>query len=109
MAELIKVEVFGIKNQSCGSACSCSGGCGPSKTMEEMYQEFIQFLSRTSIKKRIDIKFVDILMDDMEGYDSVVSAMDQGYALPLTAINGEIKFYGGIANKMIYNAIRKLA
>jgi hypothetical protein len=48
-------------------------------------------------------------MDDMEDKESVVNAMNQGYGLPLTAINGEIKFYGGISNNMIYQEIKKLA
>jgi hypothetical protein len=109
MAEQIKVEVFGIRNQACKGGCNCNGSCGPNKTMGELYEEFIKFLSKSNIRKRIDINFVDILMDDMDGNTSVIDALDQGYDLPLTAINGEIKFYGGIANKMIYSAIRKSA
>jgi hypothetical protein len=37
MADVIKVDVFGIKDQACVSTCSCSGGCGSGKTMGEMY------------------------------------------------------------------------
>jgi|LSQX01.3.fsa_nt_gb hypothetical protein len=109
MSERVIVEVFGIKDQSTACGCNCSGGCGPTKTMGELYKDFIYFLSRTKLRDRIDISFVDILMDDMDNYQSVLDAMEQGYTLPLTAINGDIKFYGGISNKMIYDSIRKLA
>lgn len=108
MSEKIKVEVFGIKDQSSNGGCNCSGGCGSNKTMGEQYQEFLYFLSTTKLRDRIDISFVDILMDDMNKYDSILDAMNQGYTLPLTAINDEIKFYGGISHKMIYEGIRKL-
>ena len=112
MQEKIIVKVFGIKDQSSGgnSGCGCSGGCcGSSKTMEKMYDEFVSFLSRSNIRQRIDITFVDVLMEDMDRYDYIMDAMNQGYELPLTAINGKVKFYGGISNKMIYDTLRKLA
>jgi disulfide oxidoreductase YuzD len=108
MSEKIKVEIYGIKDQSSGG-CSCSGGCGPTKTMGELYKDFLSFLSKTRLKDRIDIRFIDILMDDMDKYQTVLNAMEKGYGLPLTTINDEIKFYGGINNKMIYDGIRKLA
>lgn len=38
MAEKIIFKVFGIKDQSTGGACNCSSGCGPTKTMGEMYE-----------------------------------------------------------------------
>jgi hypothetical protein len=112
MSEKIVVEVFGIKDQSSGgsSDCGCAGGCcGPSKTMGKMYDEFVSFLSRSNLRQRIDIKFVDVLMDDMDRYDYAMEGMSHGYALPLTAINGNVKFYGGISHKMIYDALRKMA
>jgi len=109
----IIVEVFGIKDQTSGgssSGCSCGGGCcGPTKTMGKMYDEFVSFLSRSNIRQRIDIEFIDVLMDDMDRYDYAMDGMNQGYELPLTAINGEVKFYGGISHKMIYDTLRKMA
>lgn len=109
MVEKIKVKVFGIKDQSTGGACNCSGGCGPTKTMGETYEEFVNFLNNTRLRNRIDIEFIDILMDNMDEYESVLDAMNKGYGLPLTTINGNIKFYGGISNKMIFNSLSKLA
>lgn len=111
MSEKIIVQVFGIKDQSSGgsSDCGCSGGCcGPSKTMGRMYDEFVHFLSRSRIRQYITTQFIDVLMDDMDIYKYVVDAMSQGYELPLTAINGEVKFYGGMSSNMIYNALRKM-
>lgn len=107
MSGKIKVEVFGIKDQSAGGGCSCSGGCGPVKTMWEMYDEFADFLSNSNVKDRIETKFIDVLMDDLDGYESVKNAMERGYSMPLTAINGKLKFYGGISNKMVYAEIKK--
>lgn len=112
MQDKIIVTIFGIKEQSSGgsSDCGCSGGCcGPSKTMGKMYDEFVRFLSQSNIRQRIDIKFVDVLMEDMDQYEFILDAMSQGYGLPLTAINGTVKFYGGISNRQIYNTLRRIA
>lgn len=112
MPEKIIVRVFGIKEQSSvgNSDCGCSGGCcGPSKSMGKMYDEFVNFLSRSNLRQRIDIEFIDVLMEDMDRYEYVIDAMKQGLGLPLTSINEKVKFYGGISNKMIYDALRKMA
>ena len=113
MSEKIIVEVFGIKDQPIGgssSGCSCHGGCcGPTQTIGQTYEEFRNLLSRSKIRQHIDVRFIDILREDMDGYAYVMEAMDKGYDLPLTAINGVVKFYGGISNRMIYNTLWKMA
>ncbi|MHB8130532.1 MAG: hypothetical protein ACYDEX_16195 [Mobilitalea sp.] len=106
MSEEITIDVFGIRNQAVG--CNCNGKSCSSKTMDEMYHEFYTYLTKTMNTKQLKIQFIDILMDDMDVYSYVIDAMNQGYGLPLTAINGEIKFYGGISNKMIVNSLREL-
>jgi hypothetical protein len=111
MVEKVIVEVFGIKDQpSGGSNCDCSGGsccCGPSKNMGLLYDELIDFLSGSRLRNRIDVKFIDILRDDMDPYNYVIEAMDRGYGLPFTSINGKLKFYGGISHKKVYGALMR--
>lgn len=74
--------------------------------MDEMYSEFYTFMAKTMNTNQFKIQFIDILMDDMDDYGYVIDAMNQGFGLPLTAINGEIKFFGGISNRMIANSLR---
>ncbi|MGC6174009.1 hypothetical protein [Lacrimispora sp. 38-1] len=107
MSGEITIDVFGIRNQAVG--CNCNGKSCSSKTMDEMYREFHTFLTKNMYTNQFKIQFIDILMDDMEDYGYVIDAMNQGYSLPLTAINGEIKFYGGISNRMTANLLRKLS
>lgn len=105
MSGEIAIDVFGIRNQAVG--CNCGGkSCSP-KTMDEMYHEFYAFMTKTMNINQFKIRFIDILMDDMNDYGYVIDAMNQGYCLPLTAINGEIKFYGGMSNRMIINSLRR--
>jgi hypothetical protein len=109
MSEQVKVIVFGIKDQAVSCGCCCNGGCGPAKTMGDIYKDFTRFLSGSRMRNRIDIQFVDVIMDDMGKYEYVLDALNQGLTLPLTSINGDVKFYGGIDSDLIYDAIRKSA
>ena len=109
MLNKIRVDVFGIKDQPIGGGCSCSGGCGPIKTMGEMYDEFVNFLSNSNLKQPIETKFIDVLMDDLSKYEVIEEAINKGYSIPLTTINGTLKFYGGIPDKVIFSEIEKMA
>ena len=109
MTDKIKVEVFGIKDQPAGAGCSCGGSCGPTKTMKEMYDEFVEYLSKTEINDKVEINFTDILLDSKDEITLVTNAMKLGYKLPLTSLNGKMRFYGGISNELMVREITKLA
>lgn len=105
MSGEVAIDVFGIRNQVVG--CNCNGRNCSSKTMDEMYNEFYTYLTKTMNTNQFKIQFIDILMDNMDDYNYVIDALNKGYSLPLTAINGEIKFYGGISNRMIAHSLRR--
>lgn len=107
MSEKIKVEIFGIKDQPLSCGCGCGESCGPTKTMGLAYEEFVDFLKNSNIKDNVETQFIDVLMDNLNDHESVIKAMQSGFTLPLTAIDGELKFYGGISNEMIYDEIAK--
>lgn len=105
MNNKIKIEVFGVKNQTAGGGCSCSGGCGPTITMGEMYKDFEEYMMRTSMKDQIEVSFIDVFYDDLDEYRYVIDAMNKGLGLPLTSVNGELKFYGGMSGQMVMDYI----
>lgn len=111
MSKSISIEVFGIREESTGGCCAggCgSGGCGPSKTMGEQFDELEQFLAGTELKEQIEIKFVDVMSDELEAYPSGKQALEKGLALPITVINGKARFYGGLSTKKIYTEINAI-
>ena len=105
----IKVEVFGVKSQAAGGACSCSGECGPAVTMGDMYTEFETFMKSSSVKDQVELSFIDVFFDDLDEFRYVIDAMNKGFGLPLTAVNGELKFFGGISGQMVEEIIQKTA
>ncbi|MFZ5973908.1 MAG: hypothetical protein ACOYU3_00675 [Bacillota bacterium] len=110
MNEKIKVEVFGIRDQAAssgcgGGCCDCGSDCGPQATMGEMFEQLQDFIEASDMKDRVELAFIDVINDDMDGYADVNMAMERGFMIPLTAIDGKLRFHRGISNEMIYEAI----
>ncbi|WP_222927259.1 MULTISPECIES: hypothetical protein [Thermosediminibacter] len=72
-----------------------------------MYDEFVEFIQNSDVKDKVDIKFIDVMEDSLDGYDAVKTMLEKGYGMPLTAVNGRLRFYGGISNEMFYEEIKK--
>ena len=111
MSEKIKVEVFGINDQAAGGGCGpgCCGpaGCGPQLTMGEMFEQLEEFIQASDIKDKVELQFIDVIDDDIDGYSDINRAMEKGFVIPLTAIDGKLRFHRGISNEMIYEAVNE--
>jgi len=107
---MIEIEVFGIRDEEPAGICSCGGSCDSSheKTMGEMFEELKRFLLHSDVAKEVQIRFLDVLEDDLSGYDTAHMMFKTGYALPMVAIKGKVCFYGGISDSMIYEEIRNM-
>ncbi|MDD3519633.1 MAG: hypothetical protein PHU65_00165 [Actinomycetota bacterium] len=105
------VEILGIPEQNAGSGgcnCSCGGyGCASIRT-DELYKELEDFINGSDVKDLTELNFIDIEKADLEKYGNVKKAIDIGYPLPLTLINGEIVFFGDVTGAVLYNEIKKL-
>lgn len=58
--------------------------------------------------EKIQYAYVDVQSDQMKNYPKIAAILAR-VNLPLTAINGEPHFHGGISNDMISEAVRELA
>ena len=106
---MVQVDVFGIREEAPIGSCSCGGSCGSSdkKTMGEMYESLVQFLQESDVASRVELKFIDVLDDDLKGYEKAHTMFKNGFALPLVAVNGIVRFYGGISHSMVYDEVNK--
>ncbi|PJI08424.1 MULTISPECIES: hypothetical protein [Clostridium] len=122
--EVVLVEFFGTKDKnSCGgcegSKKSCSnncGGCGTchskksccsSKSMYEQYLNLKKYIKETDISNNVEIQFIDMKKVNLDEYEYIKKAVEKKYTLPIIAINEYIRFYGGMQEDIIYNAIKK--
>lgn len=109
---MIEIQVFGIRDEAPAGmgTCSCGGACGSSseKTMGEMYEELESFLGQSDLGAEVQVQFLDVLDDDLSGYDTPHTMFKNGFALPLVAIKGVVRFYGGISKTMVYDEVKKM-
>jgi hypothetical protein len=112
MAETtVQIEVYGIWDEApAASSCGCGGGgcCAPSQTMGEMFDSLRTSLDASDIKEQCSLRFIDIIKDTDPEVNRVRQLVETGYALPLTALNGNWAFYGGMSNVMFERKIREL-
>ena len=107
---MIGIEVFGIRDEAPVGKCSCGGTCGGSasnKTMGEMYEELESFLVQSDLGAEVQVQFLDVLDDDLSGHDTAHTMFKNGFALPLVAVKGVVRFSGGINTTMVYDEVKK--
>jgi len=107
---MVQVDVFGIREEAPSGSCSCGGACGSTteKTMGEMYEDLVQFCRESDLAADVQLRFIDLFEDDLKGYDTAHTMFKNGFALPLVAVNGVVRFYGWISNSMIYDEVRQI-
>lgn len=108
MGEKIKLTIIGNRIKPPSGECSCGKCCESEKLTGILYQDLMQFLDNSDVKNFVDIKFIDLVTDIQDGYSTMKYFINKGFGFPLTTINGELKLYGGISNRIIYQEIKKL-
>jgi len=56
----------------------------------------------------VELQFIDVFEDGIDGHEKVKMFMDRGYRLPLISIDDQKFFYGAISNKLIHETATEL-
>ncbi len=113
MNHKIKIEVYGVRNQppvsGCSSCAGCksAGDCTPPKTMGELYDELYQFIVNSNVNDKVELVFIDIEEDSIENHPEVKSAIEVGNRIPIIAIEGVLKFQGGVYPQLVHQEVLK--
>lgn len=107
MEQKINVTVFGgdIPIFTGGWGPAARAGCGPRSAKEE----FDAFANDVKAKygDKVTVEFVDLLKDNLDAYPQVKEIMGR-FNPPLTVINGEPRFHGGLSVDMISQVIEEI-
>ena len=74
----------------------------------EMYEELNQFLQNTDMKDRFEMTFIDLMEDDLSGYEKEKEVLDKGYQLPITFVAGKPAFSGKVENEKVYEILKNI-
>lgn len=95
-----------------GGGCSCcasAGHCGT--TPEEEIREMTDRLSDEmcqSFGDKVEVKLINADEEGLSQYPMVSKVLQMGYPYPITVINGEPKFAGGIMIDDIITSIESI-
>lgn len=125
----IKVQIFGIEDEDIDSGCGVVGGCRgcssgnhkcgncglqndsdkPAKTMGDSYKELVKYIENSNVGHKVCLEFIDInKLGDIHPYNDIIELVDSGFDIPITVIDGIVRYYGGISGKLIYMDIKEL-
>jgi hypothetical protein len=76
--------------------------------MGELYYDLVDFIEKSELQGKVTMRFIDVLEDNLDGYDSVVKELEKGLGLPVTTINGKPRFNGELSVRKIWLAIQQI-
>lgn len=92
------------------SGCNCCGcpsaaSCGPAMDYKKETEELAIKLNE-KFGDKVEVKFVDIDEVGLDKYPTMDRVLQMGYPYPITLINGDPRFAGGIMDTEIENAVQ---
>jgi hypothetical protein len=100
---MVDVTVFGTVEQDQGG-CNC--GCGHAHSMREAAEVLEKELTE-KFGDMVRFRFVDAFSEEVMDFPDVVKVMNQ-FRFPLTLLNGEPRFHGGLSLEKISDAVAEL-
>jgi disulfide oxidoreductase YuzD len=76
------------------SGCGSSAGCGSARDIPAETNKLADELS--SYGDKVEVKYVNVDKEGSDNYPNLDRILQMGYPYPITIINGEPKFAGGI-------------
>lgn len=121
MEKIIKVDVYGIgvdilgsccdKNKESNSACSgggCNHGCQPSKKCFQAYEDLKSFLKESEICDNVSLNYIEMDSKAFAKHEEIEELIKRGFELPVTVIDGIVRYYGGISGNLVYKDVKEL-
>lgn len=107
MSEKISIVVFSgeVPVMSGGWGVQPGAGCGSTNPKAD-FEDFAKDV-KDKYGEDVTLEYVDIMNDSLENYPQVKEIMGR-FNPPLTVINGEPRFHGGLSVQMISEAIDEM-
>lgn len=107
----VLVEIIQGSNpaSACGgwAGCAPATSCGSTTDYAELTEKLAQDLNK-DYGNKVQVRYIDIDKVGMKEYPVIDQVIQMGYPYPITLINGEPKFAGGIMQPEIKSILDKL-
>lgn len=104
----VLVEVLNGTQAPSGCDCSaCASGCGSTSSQEEMAHVLAENL-RNAFGSQVEVRYVDVDQEGLDNYPAMTKILQMGYPYPITVINGEPRYAGGIMIAEVKQSIKDI-
>jgi len=79
----------------CSGDCASASSCGTPLDFADLTQQMTEELKK-AYGDKVEVKYVDVDQIGLENYPVMKQVLQMGYPYPVTLINGQPKFAGGI-------------
>ena len=91
---------------NCSSDCASAASCGTTTNYEDMTNEMANELKK-QYGDQVEVKYVDVDKEGLDKYPVMNRVLQMGYPYPITLINGDPKFAGGIMISEVKQSIEE--
>lgn len=77
--------------------------------MFEMYEDVEDFIRKVRMDNKVSVKFIDLMDDDLIGYENEQKILNQGYPLPITFIEKQPAFAGQVDQNRLYAILKNMS
>lgn len=108
--ERVLVEVFNGTQVPSGcdcTSCPSASGCGPATSQQEMANKLTEDL-REAFGSQVEVRYIDVDKEGLDNYPVMSQVLQRGYPYPITVINGEPRYAGGIMVAEVKQSITQI-
>lgn len=106
LVEVLQGTQVATGGWNCSSDCSSAASCGTTTDYAELATQMKDELIKVYGDK-IEVKYVDVDKEGLANYPVMNQVLQMGYPYPITLIDGQPKFAGGIMTTEIKELIEE--
>ena len=95
LVEVLQGTQVATGGWNCSSDCASAASCGTTMDYAELTAQMTEDLKKVYGDK-VEVKYVDVDKVGLSGYPIMNQVLQMGYPYPVTLIDGQPKFAGGI-------------
>ena len=73
-----------------------------------MVEKLKVFLANSDVSDKVNVNFIDVFEDNLDGHEKIKIFMHRGLSLPLVSIGNAKFLYGGISEQQIYEEAKEI-
>jgi len=106
LVEVLQGTQVNTGGWSCTSDCASAASCGTTMDFADLTAQMKDELKKV-YGDQVEVKYIDVDQVGLENYPIMNQVLQMGYPYPVTLVNGQPKFAGGIMTPEVKQVIEE--